>query len=191
MAKYSCKCFLRLSPVFILRAETLSDPLWIKKRTILIVTGMKTSVLTQFGIGSCCSEKGEVLLFWVPRQEAGGDAQGEVSSSGTEQGTSQDPLWLRGCCHSHYDMCSLITSERMSHCAACSGSFSVMVMVRFGWTWYKPTVFLGFFLSALNFQVLLENVLILKRHMVQKEVNYWVPNRENCGWRRSKWVRYK
>lgn len=63
MAKYSCKCFLRLSPVFILRAETLSDPLWIKKRTILIVTGMKTSVLTQFGIGSCCSEKGEVLLF--------------------------------------------------------------------------------------------------------------------------------
>lgn len=46
--------------MFILRAETLSDPLWIKKRTILIVIAMKTSILTQFGVGS---EKGEVLLF--------------------------------------------------------------------------------------------------------------------------------
>lgn len=32
VAKHSCKCFLRLRPVFILRAETLSDPLRIKKK---------------------------------------------------------------------------------------------------------------------------------------------------------------
>lgn len=65
--------------MFILRAETLSDPLWIKKRTILIVTGMKTSILTQFGVGSWCSEKGEVLLFRVPKQEGGEMHRGEVS----------------------------------------------------------------------------------------------------------------
>lgn len=59
VAKCSCKCFLRLRPVFILRAETLSDPLWIKKRTILIVTGMKTSVLAWFGLGNAAVKRGK------------------------------------------------------------------------------------------------------------------------------------
>lgn len=154
-------------------------PCGLKKRTILIVIGKKTSILTQFGVGSRCSEKGEVLLFWFPRQERG-RCTGVSWAAGTQS---------RGHCHSHWDTCSLI--EWMSHCAAYSGSFSMLVMGRFDWTWYKPTVFVGFLLSALNFRVLLENVLILKSRVAQKEVDYWVPNRENCGWRQSKWVRYK
>lgn len=62
VTKCSCKCFLRLRPVFILRAETLSDPLRIKKkkkRTILIVTGMKTSVLARFGVGNAAVKRGK------------------------------------------------------------------------------------------------------------------------------------
>lgn len=80
--------------MFILRAESLSDPLWIKKkRTILIVIGMKTSVLTQFWIGSCHSEKGEVLLFSVHREEAEMH-RGEVSRLVTQ--TSRRPSADRG-----------------------------------------------------------------------------------------------
>lgn len=64
--------------MFILRAETLSDPLWIKKkkRTILIVIGMKTSILTQFGVGSCRGEKGGSIVILSSQAGRGGDAQG-------------------------------------------------------------------------------------------------------------------
>lgn len=58
-------------------------PCGLKKRTILIVIGMKTSVLTQFWIGSCHSEKGEVLLFSVHGEEAEMH-RGEVSRSVTQ-----------------------------------------------------------------------------------------------------------
>lgn len=84
--------------MFILRAETLSDPLWIKKRTILIVIGMKTSILTQFGVGSCRSEKGEVLFFRAPRQEGGEMHRGDVSRSDPEQGTRGDVVTHTGPC---------------------------------------------------------------------------------------------
>lgn len=79
--------FFETETCVIFRAETLSDPLWItKKRTILIVIGMKTSILRQFWIASCSSEKGEVLLFSVHRQEAEMH-RGEVSCSVTQRGS--------------------------------------------------------------------------------------------------------
>lgn len=119
------------------------------------------------------------------------------------------PLLPRGGCIGTYkgrdfEILSLITGKWMSVQCAQSlhlllhvlhvqviWSLAVMVIVSFGWTWYKPIVFVEFLLSALNSRVLLENILNFKSPVVQKKVNYWVPNRENHGWRQSKWVRYK
>lgn len=73
VAKCSCKCFLRLRPVFILRAETLSDPLWIKKKKKKnnSYCNWNENVRTRAVRGwKCRSEKGEVLSLSVGSQEA-------------------------------------------------------------------------------------------------------------------------
>lgn len=61
-----------------------------KKRTILIVAGMKTSMLTQFEIGSCSSEEGEVfpVRSWealMRRGERLALLQGHVPGPGTPE----------------------------------------------------------------------------------------------------------
>lgn len=129
--KCSGKCFLRLRPVFILRAETLSDPLWIKKRTILIVIGMKTSILTQFGVGSWRSEKGEALLFWAAKQE-GGEMHGVRWAAQTQSRGHQTP----------HDWGDVVT-----HTVTCavwfpvSGNLTVLrVQEAFSWWWLSGLV---------------------------------------------------
>lgn len=61
-----------------------------KKRTILIVAGMKTSMLTQFEIGSCSSEEGEVfpVRSWEAEMRRGERLallQGHIPGPGTPE----------------------------------------------------------------------------------------------------------
>lgn len=152
MAKCSCvNVFWDWDLCLFLGQKLLSDPLWIKKKNNSYCN--RNENLGSYAIWDwkLPQWKGGSIVILSSRAGSGGRCTGgEASSSDTDQGTS-DPPWLRGCWHSHCGMCSPITSEWMPHCAACSGSFSMMVMVRFGWTWYKPTVFVGFFPLCFKF----------------------------------------
>ena len=87
--------FFRLRPVFILRAETLSDPLWIKrKKESKQVSGNSNRFVIECRIGSCSSEKREVL-FSVCSQEAG--MQRVELSSRAELLDTQPQLRAVGC----------------------------------------------------------------------------------------------
>lgn len=132
-------------------------PCGLKKRTILIVIGMKTSILKQFWIGSRYSEKGEVLLFSVHRREAEMH-RGEVSCSVTQTSSRarrrSEIFWHSALCsidegtlslsREETETHSLITSKWMS--VQCAGilhallhvqviwSLAITVIVCFSWT---------------------------------------------------------
>lgn len=70
IVKSSCKCSFEAKTCVILRAETLSDPLGIKKKNNSYCNWSESLRAEAVLIGSCSSEKGEVVLFAVPGQEA-------------------------------------------------------------------------------------------------------------------------
>lgn len=125
----SVNVFSRLRPVFILRAATLSDPLWIKKKNNSHCNWNEN--LHSYAVWGLEVKRGKFCYFELPSRKRGEMHRGEVSSD-TEQGTSE-----------HGDVTHTGTFAVWSWSGSRSGSSSMMVMLRFGWTWYKSTVISG------------------------------------------------